>query len=916
MAYLVLYRTFYKRNAFKYISILFPYLCLLVALTLSSIAYQRGGSSPVTYFTFVVGTLIIKTFYPLESLFLYGFSYLFFTTLTLHFLAEQEAILIPVLSDSFLLTIATATINFVSFYRYRTNFYNRKRLGELLQEKTAAEQEMRLAKEEADQQRTRAELATKAKSDFLANMSHEIRTPMNAIIGLNDLLAKTRMNEKQKDYVDKVGNAAKNLMEILNDILDTSKIEAGKMGLETAEFSLDDTLDYLSNLLGKKAQEKGIELVFDKSPRIPPSLSGDSLRLGQVLLNLCSNAVKFTKKGEVVVSITLISRTDTEVRLSFEVRDTGIGMTQEQISRLFTAFSQADASTTRKFGGTGLGLLISKNLVDLMGGTLQVHSEPGIGSLFSFEVSFGSGKEHRSTILEETKSIRGLRALVVEDHAATRQVIWEYAVDLGLDTLSVSSGEEAISTIDESFDLIFMDWKLPGIDGIEAWRLIKEKLQGNSRLKVLFITAFDKDEIIHYLSDEDSVSILTKPIRPTALIDSIIALLGITPAKRPTQKPFEINLDTIRGAKVLLVEDNEINQQVARETLEAEGFWVEIADNGLIAYEKARSNVYDIILMDLHLPELDGIGATLRIRSDPSIRKDLPVIALSADVLSETLQRAKKAGMNDFVTKPIDPVTLFEILKRWIPEGKRPWFTHGDSSAKTTAESITEKKLIEQMRETLHSIHVEESLIRFSGNTSLFREALNKYQQNYEGFAEVFRNKLEKEEYENVEHLLHTLKGVAGQIGARKIQRFSEMLEPMVKERRNVIYEPHLGQLTAALEETRAEIQEFLLLQNEEETPITVKNTPSYEEMREQFKTLEDALENYDVRAEDIYSEMKYWLDIPPWGEIAKSLGKYLRIYDYEQALEISRSALRHIESKKVNPINQLLNQTMNSENG
>jgi HPt (histidine-containing phosphotransfer) domain-containing protein len=320
--------------------------------------------------------------------------------------------------------------------------------------------------------------------------------------------------------------------------------------------------------------------------------------------------------------------------------------------------------------------------------------------------------------------------------------------------------------------------------------------------------------------------------------------------------------------------------------------------------------------MDLHLPELDGIGATLRIRSDPSIREDLPIIALSADVLNETLQRAKKAGMNDSVTKPIDPVILFEVLKRWIPEGVRERFFVTDTPSKTTAESITDKKLIEQMRKMLHSIQVEESLVRFSGNARLFREALNKFHQNYEGFAEAFRDKLEKKEYENVEHLLHTLKGVAGQIGAQIIHRYCGILEPMVKERRNVMHEPSFDRLIAALEETRTEISEFLSLQTEEEISITGKSIPSFEGMCEQWKALEGALENYDVRSEDIYSEMKFWLDVPPWDEIAKSLGNSLKIYDYEQALEISRSALRHIESKKTNSNNQLLNRPMNSENG
>ena len=896
LAFLVMYRVFFKKNAVKYFAILFPYLCLWISQTLSIMAFQRGNPTPLTYFTFIIGTLIMKIFYPMESILLYTLSYLTFIAIALRFIGEIQ-ILIPLLSNAILLTFSVGAINLLAFHRYRTDYANRKRLGELLLEKTAAEREMREAKEEADRHRKLAELAAQAKSDFLANMSHEIRTPMNAIIGLNDLLGKTPLSGKQKDYVDKVANAAKNLMGILNDILDTSKIESGKMVLETADFSLDDTLDYLSNMLGEKAQDKGIELVLSKSPQVPPSLLGDSLRLGQVLINLCANAIKFTEKGEVVLTVSLISRTETEARLAFAVRDTGIGMTSEQISRLFSAFSQADASTTRRFGGTGLGLMISKNLVELMGGTLRAQSEAGIGSLFSFETVFGIGKQLPSTVGEAVNSIRGLKALVVEDHAATRQVICEYAVDLRLETLSVSSGEEAVLAADESFGLVLMDWKLPGIDGIETWKRIREKLRGKSLPKIIFITAFDKDEVLKSLTEEESISILTKPIRPSALLDSIMSLFGIMQRKPDVSQSLDIELDTVRGAKILLVEDNEINRQVAREILEAEGFWVDSAENGLIACEMARARVYDLILMDLQMPELDGFGATLRIRADPSVRKEVPIIALSADVLSQTLQRAKESGMNDSIPKPIDPTTLFHTLKRWIPERQRDWFTVKEFSSRATGNPDAKENPIELMRRMLPSIHVDRALSGLSGNSRLFREILSKFLQNYEGFGEEFERCLKRKDHETAERMLHTLKGVSAQIGAQRVHKLTERAESALREE-SVPEEGHGAQLIEALEATRREIREFLSRQEEEETPKKIGNLPPLEERREQLNALISALENYDARAEDIYSEMIIWLESPPWGEKAQLLENALKKYDFDKASEICRSVLSQMETE------------------
>jgi len=545
--------------------------------------------------------------------------------------------------------------------------------------------------------------------------------------------------------------------------------------------------------------------------------------------------------------------------------------------------------------------MISKNLVELMGGILEAQSEAGIGSLFTFEAVFGIGKQLPSTIRDAANSLRGLKALVVEDHAATRQVICEYAEDLGLETLSVSSGEEAVLAADETFGLVLMDWKLPGIDGIEAWKKIKEKLREKSLPKILFITAFDKDEVLKSLTEEESISILTKPIRPSALLDAIMSLFGLMKGKPDVSQSLDIDLDTVRGAQILLVEDNEINRQVAREILEAEGFWVDSAENGLIACEMARARVYDLILMDLQMPELDGFGATLRIRADPSVRKEVPIIALSADVLSQTLQRAKESGMNDSIPKPIDPAKLFQTLKRWIPEGGRERFTVKESPSQPAGNPDTKESPIERMKRMLPSIHVDRALSGLSGNARLFREILSKFLRNYEGFGEDFVRRLKKKDRETAGRMLHTLKGVSAQIGAQRVHKLSELLESALREE-SVPEEGHGAQLIAALEATRREIQEFLSQQEEEATPNKLRNLPPLEERRERLKALELALDNYDARSEDIYSEMRCWLDSPPWGEKAKLLEDALKKYDFDKASEICRSVLSQMETEEKEP--------------
>ena len=420
------------------------------------------------------------------------------------------------------------------------------------------------------------------------------------------------------------------LLGILNDILDFSKVEAGKLKMEHIVFRLEDVMNNISNIISMKSFDKGIEFAIILDHDVPTCLKGDPLRLNQVLLNLINNAVKFTEKGEVFVHIKLSSQADDDVTLLFEVHDSGIGMTEEQIGQLFQPFSQADVSTTRRYGGTGLGLAISKTIVEKMNGTLSVESQPNIGSVFSFTGIFKKVEEYTERIRAIPEIMKGLKVLVADDNSAARLVLFEYLELFSYDVDLVASGKEAVSQINDSYDLVILDWKMPGMDGIETWKKIKEKLKDKVP-KAIVVSAYDKDEIEDMCYSLGVEDVLLKPITQSTLFNSIMKIFG--------EKNIPLNLgdeaaeavrdlEFIRGASLLVVEDNEINQQVVQETLVNEGFFVDLAENGKVALEMIQKNPYDAVLMDLQMPVLDGYQTTIQIRDN--ISKTLPVIALSA----------------------------------------------------------------------------------------------------------------------------------------------------------------------------------------------------------------------------------------------------------------------------------------------